>query len=114
LADHVVPASEVHASLEGIAAFLQPPQLIAKLQRELGSKTPFAAKRLSFKEDIFECWAPLGLLVHVSPTNALSVGVLSVIEGLLTGNVNVLKTSGKDSLFPQQFFEALINADRTG
>jgi phenylacetate-coenzyme A ligase PaaK-like adenylate-forming protein len=85
-----------------------------KLKRELGSQTPFVSQRLDFFNSVFEAWAPLGLVVHIAPTNAFTVGVLSVVEGLLTGNLNFLKTSSKDSLFPQVFLAALANEDLSG
>jgi phenylacetate-coenzyme A ligase PaaK-like adenylate-forming protein len=39
---------------------------------------------------------------------------MSVLEGLLSGNVNVLKTGGSESLFPQLFLEGLVRNDESG
>ncbi len=39
---------------------------------------------------------PLGVLLHLGAGNVPGLGAYSVIEGLLAGNVNLLKPSGKD------------------
>lgn len=39
---------------------------------------------------------PLGVLFHISAGNVPGLGAYSVLEGLLTGNVNLLKPSGQD------------------
>ena len=85
-----------------------------KVKRELGGLNPFLISRVAHNDSIFEAWAPLGLLVHISPQNSFAVGVMSVLEGLLSGNVNFLKTGREESLFPQLFLEALAAEDETG
>lgn len=82
--------------------------------RELGSGDPFDLVRIDYREKIYEAWAPLGFLVHVAPTNAFTVGALSVIEGLLAGNICFLKTGGADSLFAQLLLHRLGALDLTG
>lgn len=39
-------------------------------------------------------WQPLGVLLHIAASNADALPAFSVIEGLLTGNVNILKLPG--------------------
>jgi phenylacetate-coenzyme A ligase PaaK-like adenylate-forming protein len=107
-------AAEVEALLAESAAFLDRDNLETKLRRELGSTSPFLPARTGYSESIFEAWAPLGLLVHVAPSNAPTAAPLSVIEGLLSGNVNFLKTSGSESWFPQLFLDGLGRCDATG
>ncbi|MBF0300198.1 MAG: hypothetical protein HQK51_15860 [Oligoflexia bacterium] len=65
------------------------------------------------EDKIFECFRPLGIITHITPGNALSVGPLSVVEGLLTKNINILKASHLDSNFAQFFFEQLLAADES-
>jgi phenylacetate-coenzyme A ligase PaaK-like adenylate-forming protein/acyl-CoA reductase-like NAD-dependent aldehyde dehydrogenase len=105
---------ECEAAIAEAARFLAREPLEAKLTRELGSASPFAPTRVEFSDSLFEAWAPLGVLVHVAPSNAPAAAPLSVVEGLLAGNVNVLKTSGSESLFPQLFLEGLLACDPTG
>ncbi|XMB85300.1 acyl-CoA reductase [Mycoplasmatota bacterium WC44] len=59
-----------------------------KLQRELGDK-PFEWKKVT--EHIEEKKYPLGVIMHIGAGNALGLSALSVMEGLLTGNINILK-----------------------
>ena len=54
------------------------------------------------------------LLVHIAPGNVSSVAPLSVIEGLLAGNINFLKTSSDATLFPQLLLKALVDHDPSG
>jgi phenylacetate-coenzyme A ligase PaaK-like adenylate-forming protein/acyl-CoA reductase-like NAD-dependent aldehyde dehydrogenase len=114
LAAGVGTESEVEALLAESAEFLDRNNLEAKLRRELGSTSPFLPARTGYSDSIFEAWAPLGLLVHVAPSNAPTAAPLSVIEGLLAGNVNFLKTSGSESWFPQLFLDGLGRCDATG
>ena len=107
-------AAEVEALLAESAEFLDRENLETKLRRELGSTSPFLPARAGYSDSIFEAWAPLGLLVHVSPSNAPAAAPLSVIEGLLSGNVNFLKTSGSESWFPQLFLDGLNRCDASG
>jgi phenylacetate-coenzyme A ligase PaaK-like adenylate-forming protein len=107
-------AGEAESALLEAAEFLRREHLEAKLTRELGSTSPFLPTRVGYDDAVFEAWAPLGLLVHVAPSNAPAAGALSVVEGLLSGNVNILKTSGSESLFPQLFLEGLLRCDAAG
>ncbi|MBY0518557.1 MAG: hypothetical protein K2P81_16725 [Bacteriovoracaceae bacterium] len=109
-----IPKSEIEEGLAGVAEFLKLKNLKAKLKRELGDEDPFSMKRVDFKNTSFEGWAPLGLLVHVTPANAWTVGFLSVVEGLLAGNVNVLKLSSSDSDFAIEALKELGSLEPTG
>jgi phenylacetate-coenzyme A ligase PaaK-like adenylate-forming protein len=107
-------SDEANATLDSIAAFLDRGVLEYKLGRELGGTDPFTPRRIAYEDQRFEAWAPLGLLVHVAPGNVAAVAPLSVIEGLLAGNVNFLKTSGDATLFPQRLLAALLEHDPGG
>ncbi len=96
-----------------IADFLNPDNLKKKYIRELGSLEPNTLKRINFKSNVFEAWNPLGILVHIVPGNAATVAPLSVIEGLMSGNINILKNSSKNGNFPQLLLKALIDEDAT-
>jgi phenylacetate-coenzyme A ligase PaaK-like adenylate-forming protein/acyl-CoA reductase-like NAD-dependent aldehyde dehydrogenase len=108
------PAADIEPTILEAASFLERPHLEAKLRRELGSTRPFLPTRIRFDDSLFESWAPLGLLVHVAPSNSTAVAPLSVVEGLLAGNVNVLKTGRGDSSFSQAFLKGLLDQDPSG
>lgn len=109
-----VRPSEVEQSMQALLDFLSVENLRQKLKRELGSDFPFELKRINFKENHFESWFPLGVLIHVTPNNSPLLGVLGVLEGLLAGNVNVLKLARKDSSFAALFYHELCKLDETG
>jgi phenylacetate-coenzyme A ligase PaaK-like adenylate-forming protein len=108
-----IKKNEIEIILNSLIDFISIDQLRKKLKRELGSEYPFELRRISSKEDHFEAWYPQGVLVHVTPNNSPLLSTLGVIEGLLSGNVNVLKLARKESAFATIFFKALIEADST-
>jgi len=60
-----------------------------KLRRELGERAAPAPRTR-------EAWYPLGVLTHIAAGNAAGLPAMSVIEGLLAGNINLLKLPGED------------------
>ncbi|MGH4033516.1 acyl-CoA reductase [Actinomycetota bacterium Odt1-20B] len=106
--------AEAEATLTELSAALARPALERKLRRELGGTGPGRLTRPDARETVFEAWAPVGLLAHIAPGNAAAVAPLSVVEGLLAGNVNVLKTSGGDSPLALHLLAELAAADPTG
>ncbi|MFF4928517.1 acyl-CoA reductase [Streptomyces griseofuscus] len=113
LAAHL-PAAEAGPTLAELAGALTRQALERKLRRELGGLRPERLTRPDGRETVFESWAPVGLLVHIAPGNAAAVAPLSVVEGLLAGNVNVLKTSGSDTALALDLLAALAAADPSG
>lgn len=62
--------------------------LLKKVHTELGTD-PFGWKKI--EEGINEKGHPLGVIMHIGAGNTLGLSAFSVIEGLLTGNINILK-----------------------
>lgn len=62
--------------------------LTKKLQKELG-EAPFVWKQTT--SGIEEKEQPLGVIMHIGAGNTLGLSAFSVIEGLMTGNINILK-----------------------
>ena len=106
-----IPSPDIEAGIASIAGFISRPNLEEKLKRELSAVEPLTPLRIDFRRSIFESWAPLGFLVHVMPANVFTVGALGLVEGLLAGNVNFVKTSSADTLLPQLFAEAIGECD---
>ncbi|MFI9809180.1 acyl-CoA reductase [Streptomyces sp. NPDC052301] len=113
LAGHL-PDGEAAPVLAELAAALTRQALERKLRRELGGLRPERLTRPDARETVYEAWAPVGLLVHIAPSNAAAVAPLSVVEGLLAGNLNVLKTSSADTDLAPELLAALGAADATG
>lgn len=67
-------------------------ELFRKIKRELG-EMPFQISRLDTREEEFEGWMPVGVLGHVTSSNDAMLPFFSSVEGILTGNINVIKTA---------------------
>lgn len=102
--------ADIAEAIDEVREFFQPSSLELKLKREFKEPDPEIFKRVDPSEPIFEAWAPLGMLVHVAPANALSVGPFTVLEGLLAGNLNLLKVPGSDPPFAVTILEGLVEA----
>lgn len=113
-ADGAAGEADAGELLGELADFLSRGALTRKLRRELGGTAPQRLNRPDAKETVYEAWAPVGLVAHIAPGNAATVAPLSLIEGLLAGNVNVLKTSSSDTFLAQHLLAELAAQDPTG
>ncbi len=59
-------------------------------------------------------WSPLGTLLHVLSGNVFLVGAGSLVEGLLTNNVSILKMSSQETLFLPLLVESFQECDPDG
>ncbi|GAA0642290.1 hypothetical protein GCM10010174_76070 [Kutzneria viridogrisea] len=109
-----VSEAEVERTFADLVEAMGRESLERKLTRELGGTDPGRLARADFRAEVFEAWVPVGVLAHVAPGNAPAAGAMSVVEGLLAGNVNVVKTSGEDPLFTHHLLAALADQDPTG
>ncbi|MEU6867522.1 acyl-CoA reductase [Streptomyces sp. NPDC046876] len=109
-----LPEGEDPAVLGELGRLLGRRELTRKLRRELGGAAPGRLNRADPRETVYEAWAPVGLVAHIAPGNAATVAPLSIVEGLLAGNVNVLKTSSADTLLTQHLMAELAALDPSG
>ncbi len=85
--------------------------LYQKLKRELGSSDPFSIKRISFQQEIFEGYCPLGILMHIASSNDVLIPMLTVLEGLLSCNVNILKLPSSGNPYCEELLRLLLNEE---
>lgn len=105
-------SEESEELINEIARFCSKENLKLKLKRELGSEDIQDLKRVDFKRDIFESWEPLGVLTHITPGNSPGLSFLALMEGLLAGNINLIKLSSKDSNLTIKIIQELIKFDQ--
>jgi acyl-CoA reductase-like NAD-dependent aldehyde dehydrogenase len=74
--------------IEATTKGLKKEALTKKVLRELG---PDPLNWRQIEEGIIEKNYPLGVLMHIGAGNAIGLSALSVLEGLLAGNINILK-----------------------
>lgn len=100
--------------ISGICEYMRRENIMKRLKSDLGSYNPFDLHRTDFSQPIYEAWKPLGVQIHIVPGNALNVGVLSMFEGLMAGNINILKNTARNGNFAPLFMKALVDCDPTG
>ncbi|PHM62497.1 acyl-CoA reductase [Xenorhabdus ishibashii] len=96
-----------------LIAFCQREALEAKLERELG-QNPFSLRRFDYNQNRYETWKPLGLIVHITPSNAELLPFMAIIESLLVGNINWLRPSSSDNGFSAQLLAEFLSHDISG
>ena len=109
LLDNDISDIDAEKTIKIIADFIARNNLEEKIKREFGTLFPFDIRRIDMRQDIFEGFAPLGVLLHIVPANSPTVAPLSVIEGLLSGNINILKNTSRNGDFAQLFLKKLID-----
>ena len=98
---------------QALIEFCTAEALQIKVQRELGAQ-PGSLRRIDYRQSHFECWSPLGLVVHITPGNAPLLAFCAVLESLLAGNVNWLRPSSSDQGLTARLLHALLQCDSSG
>ncbi len=93
-------------------AVLSEKELYKKINRELGG-LPFEISRQTSREEQFEGWMPVGVLGHVTSSNDAMLPFFSSVEGLLTGNINVIKTASGAHKVAMKMIEKLCAEDES-
>lgn len=99
--------------IDMVVHLLKKESLLYKLEMELGSgflegtsvETEYCNK-ISYKKIL-----PLGVLFHIAAGNLDGLPVYSVVEGLLMGNINILKLPAVDKGFSIQLLSELIQIE---
>ena len=87
-------ADDPDAILNALAEGISRKSLEAKLMAELGTDDPFAIRRVDVRDQHYEGWSPVGVLFHITAGNSPIVAPMAAMEGLLSGNINILKVAG--------------------
>ncbi len=103
--------------LDALAENISRKSLEAKLRAELGTDDPFAIRRVDVREQRYEGWSPVGVLFHITAGNSPIVAPMAAVEGLLSGNINILKVASNLGSFATEALLRLCRskpiADRT-
>jgi hypothetical protein len=99
---------KVDAFIQSIRKSLTPTALHQKITRELGRDF---YKWRDVEPGIQEQQRPLGVLLHIGAGNVVALSVLSVLEGLLTGNINVLKLPSYEGDISLTLLKRLVNIE---
>ena len=95
------------ATLDDLLPLLTREAIEAKLTAELGPD-PFGAK--SYPQTTARVY-PLGTLLHIAPGNMPGLPVYTALEGLLTGNINLVKLPHGDKGLSLAAFRLLVEQE---
>lgn len=109
-----IGVDELDSLKKELSQFCQQEYLTQKLHREFKTASPLTIRRPKMKENIFEGWQPLGCVVHITPSNAISLPFMAIVEGLLAGNFNILRPGHKDFGLSAILLHQLISLDISG
>jgi len=105
-------SEEIKATLEVLPKLLSKIHLEARLEAEFTpvSQLDKFSKVHGFAGEVRAF--PLGILLHVTAGNVFLSSLDSLIMGLLTKNLNIIKVSSQNTLFPMFFAEELCRFDK--
>ena len=108
--DQLVTDPMLRAHVRDAVGMLRRDALEARLTAELGERwmTPYAPSVPPGHRRVQIRPVPLGTVLHIAAGNMDAIPAFSVIEGLLTGNVNLLKLPKADRGLTVRFFRELI------
>lgn len=87
-------------AFEELVSILDPDTLRKKIEKELPSEYLASPRQY-----------PLGVVLHVLSGNIFLVGAGSLVEGLLTKNVTILKAASGEGLFLPELIESILECD---
>ncbi len=104
----------VNAGIETMIDLMRKENLITRLNCDLGNIEYLDNWTLDKNFKGYIKAKPLGVVAHVSAGNVFVGGVDSIIQGIITKNVNIMKMSSVDPIFPVLFAESLKSLDTKG
>lgn len=104
--------SMVSEGLDSLCSMLDRENLLIRMRSDLGS--PEILERFTWQEPFAGSVKaePRGVVAHIAAGNVFVGAIDSLIQGLVTKNINLLKMSGVDPVFPLLFTQALHEVDR--
>ncbi len=96
----------IQMGMQEIPFVLNAENLRKKLKAELGNTEREGQWSWGASSKTALCLSPLGVILHVLSGNVFLVGMGSLVEGLITGNVSILKRSSGEG----DFMEALVRS----
>lgn len=104
----------VEEGLDTLCATMSVPSLLARLDSDLEGSRYLDGFSYHRTFDGYIKAEPRGLVAHVSAGNVFIGAVDTLLQGIMTKNVNILKMSSIDTVFPIIFARAVLEADPEG
>lgn len=108
-----MPKEQAHQKLEQARAMLGREALALRVRTELGESAfePCTLNPPDADAPVVQQWRPLGVLLHIAAGNADALPAFSAIEGLLCGNINLLKLPGGENGLSVLLLQQLVQID---
>ena len=106
-----IPENKAYGELREVRQMLSRKYLETRLNAELPKSLNSEFTPLYKEHKVTHIIKPLGILFHIVAGNVDALPVFSVIEGLLTGNINILKLPGSDNGLSVSFLKNLIDIE---
>jgi hypothetical protein len=108
--EHITPEQ-----IRDVVCMFQRDNLLFKINQELGELPVIAGHTPPVQDngDIRRKRMPLGVLFHIAAGNVDGLPAYSVIEGLLAGNINILKLPSADHGFTVRLLSELVKLEPT-
>ncbi|MCL5036797.1 MAG: AMP-binding protein [Chloroflexi bacterium] len=104
----------VGRALDALCDLLDKDSLERKISAAFGSREYLDRWVFKHESGGYLRASPLGIVLHVSAGNVFVGGIDSLVHGIISKNVNILKLSSQDPVFPMLFAESLRQADPDG
>ncbi|MDX9791505.1 MAG: acyl-CoA reductase, partial [Candidatus Kapabacteria bacterium] len=101
----------VQAGIDTLASILNYDNLLKRLTVDIGDAGYLDNFKYNKEFKGYFRAVPWGIMSHVSAGNVFVGAVDTLIQGIITKNVNIMKMSGNDPIYPLIFAEALSQAD---
>jgi phenylacetate-CoA ligase len=98
------------AQCDEIKNFCNSASLREKLRRELG-ESPHCLRRIDYRQSRFENWTPVGIVLHITPSNSPLLPFFALIESLMVGNINWLKPGRSDTDLTAKLLSKFLEFD---
>jgi len=106
-----IPQYKAKSELDTVRQMLSGKYIEKRLEIELGINKDNEYTPYGYENKVRHIIKPIGVLFHIVAGNVDALPVFSVIEGLLTGNINILKLPGSDNGLSVTFLKKLIDIE---
>lgn len=100
------------AGIDVLCELLSKESLENRINKELGNKYILDDFQLSNIKNLKKRATPLGIILHIAPSNVFLGIADSIIMAIITKNSSIVKLSNKDTFFPHFLKKALENIDK--
>lgn len=104
----------IEAGIDALVGMLKRENLLTRLRTDIGDVQYLDDFVYHPGFDGFIKAEPRGIMAHVAAGNVFVGAVDSLVQGIVTKNVNLLKMAGADPLFPLLFARAVLEVDHAG